>query len=293
MKAPAFRLRAPKDVASALKLLAEGGSGGAGTQSLGPMLNLRVAHPTLLVDSGNRGSLTFRKAKAPSPRCLHHHARSKTASSRSDRRDDGLVAASFAYRAVRTGPRSAAASPTPTRRPTGALTASDACLVGVPKGKARETPVVSFATGIFTTVLAADELIVGAAHPEALTACALRLLEVLPQGGRSSPRDRRVLHDPETSESRAVVGAWPGPPGLVDEKTFDGRGHRRRRLFARLHCGRAQAGIRPDPIGFFMLRLLLLTAFLLSLPPVSKAQSWPQKAGARDRAVRARRRRPT
>ena len=50
MKAPAFDYARPRDVAEAVKLLAEGGRAAAGTQSLGPMLNLRVAHPTLLVD---------------------------------------------------------------------------------------------------------------------------------------------------------------------------------------------------------------------------------------------------
>ncbi len=50
MKAPLFDYARPKDVAEALKLLAEGGRAAAGTQSLGPMLNLRVSHPTLIVD---------------------------------------------------------------------------------------------------------------------------------------------------------------------------------------------------------------------------------------------------
>ena len=43
MKAPAFDYARPRDVAEAVKLLAEGGRAAAGTQSLGPMLNLRVA----------------------------------------------------------------------------------------------------------------------------------------------------------------------------------------------------------------------------------------------------------
>ena len=53
MKAARFEYARPKDVAEALKLLAEGGDGAkcaAGTQSLGPMLNLRVVQPTVLVD---------------------------------------------------------------------------------------------------------------------------------------------------------------------------------------------------------------------------------------------------
>ena len=53
MKAAAFEYEKPADVAAAVKLLS--GSEGmgkviAGGQSLGPMLNLRLAQPQLLVD---------------------------------------------------------------------------------------------------------------------------------------------------------------------------------------------------------------------------------------------------
>jgi len=53
MKPVAFDYAAPGDLASAVKLLAaDNGTAKvvAGCQSLGPMLNLRLAQPTLLVD---------------------------------------------------------------------------------------------------------------------------------------------------------------------------------------------------------------------------------------------------
>jgi carbon-monoxide dehydrogenase medium subunit len=45
VKAPSFDFARPKDLDEALKLLRQGGRPAAGTQSLGPMLNLRLAHP--------------------------------------------------------------------------------------------------------------------------------------------------------------------------------------------------------------------------------------------------------
>ena len=53
MKACSFEYARARDVAEAVKLLAQGGDGArpmAGTQSLGPMLNLRLLQPSLLVD---------------------------------------------------------------------------------------------------------------------------------------------------------------------------------------------------------------------------------------------------
>src|SRR5215212_7840320 len=51
MKACAFDYARPRDVSEAVSLLSkENSKAAAGTQSLGPMLNLRVFQPALLVD---------------------------------------------------------------------------------------------------------------------------------------------------------------------------------------------------------------------------------------------------
>ena len=51
MKSAAFDYARPRDVSEALKLLSsDEAKAAAGTQSLGPMLNLRVVQPRLLVD---------------------------------------------------------------------------------------------------------------------------------------------------------------------------------------------------------------------------------------------------
>ena len=53
MKAVAFDYATPTDIGEALGALSKGGEEAklmAGGQSLGPMLNLRLARPTLVVD---------------------------------------------------------------------------------------------------------------------------------------------------------------------------------------------------------------------------------------------------
>ncbi|MFL6572381.1 MAG: FAD binding domain-containing protein, partial [Burkholderiales bacterium] len=162
MKAPAFDYARPKDVAEAVKLLAEGGRPAAGTQSLGPMLNLRVAHPTLLVDIRGIEELksTSESESAVTLGACITHAEIE------DRKvpdpTGGMmasVAASIAYRAVRnrgTIAGSLAHADPAADWPTALTLLNAVVLIAGPKGK-RETPADAFITGIFTTVLASDE----------------------------------------------------------------------------------------------------------------------------------------
>src|SRR5439155_9920996 len=171
VKAPAFDYARPKDLAEALKLLAEGGRPAAGTQSLGPMLNLRLAHPPLLVDIRFIEELKMVSEQIESVTlgaCITH-------AEIEDRRvpdpTGGLmasVAASIAYRAVRNrgtirgglGPADPAGE-----SPTAMILLGAGAVITGPKGP-RAVPVESFITGIFTTVLAPDELLVAIRIPK-------------------------------------------------------------------------------------------------------------------------------
>jgi carbon-monoxide dehydrogenase medium subunit len=200
MKAPRFDFAQPKDVGEALKLLAmEGAKAAAGTQSLGPMLNLRVAHPTLLVDLRGIEELRISKEDRDSVTlgaCITH-------ADIEDRRvpdpTRGLmpsVAANISYRAVRNrgtiGGSLAHADPAADWPVALTLLGAVAVIAG-PKGR-REVPVESFVTGIFSTALKAEELLVAIRIAHAIGA---------------------ALHDPERNETRAVIGAIDGPPHLM------------------------------------------------------------------------------
>ena len=226
MKAPAFDYARPKDVASALKLLAEGGRPAAGTQSLGPMLNLRVAHPTLLVDLRGIDELKATGETADSVlvgACVTH---SQIEDKKIPDPTGGMmaaVAAGIAYRAVRNrgtiGGSLAHADPA-ADWPTALAMLGAVVVIGGTKGR-REVPAESFVTGVFTTVLAPDELVVALRIPKRSPRARYGYWKFCRKAGEFANAIGAVLHDPETNESRAVVGALAGPPRLVDVKTFD------------------------------------------------------------------------
>ena len=227
MKAAAFDYARPKDVAEAVKLLAEGGRAAAGTQSLGPMLNLRVAHPTLLVDL-----LGIEELKAASESetsvtlgaCITH---SQIEDGKVPDPTGGMmasVAAGIAYRAVRNrgtiGGSLAHADPA-ADWPTVLTMLSAKVVIAGAKGR-REVAAESFATGIFTTVLAADELIVALRIPKRSRRARYGYWKFCRKAGEFAHAIGAVLHDPETSESRAVIGALAGPPLVFkQQKPFD------------------------------------------------------------------------
>jgi aerobic carbon-monoxide dehydrogenase medium subunit len=226
MKAPAFDYARPKDVDEALKLLGQGGRPAAGTQSLGPMLNLRVAHPTLLVDL--RGIEELRSVSEDENgvtlgACITH-------AQIEDRRvpdpTGGLmasVAANISYRAVRNrgtiGGSLAHADPAADWPAALALLNAIAVIAG-PKGR-RAVPVESFATGIFTTVLAADELLVAIHIPKRSPSVRYGYWKFCRKTGEFAQAIGAALHDPERDELRAVIGAINGPPLVMKEMVFN------------------------------------------------------------------------
>jgi carbon-monoxide dehydrogenase medium subunit len=209
-------------VAEALKLLAEGGRAAAGTQSLGPMLNLRVSHPTLIVDIRRLEELRSSDENSESVTlgaCITH-------ADIEDRRVPdptggfmASVAASIAYRAVRNrgtiGGSLAHADPAADWPAALTLLGATALIAG-PNGR-REVPVDAFATDIFTTVLGAEELLVAIRIPKRSPRARYGYWKFCRKAGEFAQAIGAALHDPETGESRRVVGALEGPPRLVDE----------------------------------------------------------------------------
>lgn len=226
MKAPAFDYARPKDLAEALKLLAEGGRPAAGTQSLGPMLNLRLAHPTLLVDIRLIEELKMVSEDTESVTlgaCITH-------ADIEDRRvpdpADGLmasVAAGIAYRAVRNrgtlGGSLAHADPA-ADWPTAMILLGAVAIIAGPKGP-RAVPMESFITGIFTTTLAPDELLVAIRIPKRSPRARYGYWKFCRKAGEFAQAIGAALHDPERDELRAVIGAVNGPPHLMKEMVLN------------------------------------------------------------------------
>ena len=225
MKAPRFDFAQPKDVGEALKLLAvEGAKAAAGTQSLGPMLNLRVAHPTLLVDVRGIEELQSVSENAHSVTlgaCVTH-------AQIEDRRvpdpTHGLmpsIAANISYRAVRNrgtiGGSLAHADPAADWPTALALLGGSAIIEGA--GGRREAPLDRFVTGLFSTVLADGELLVALRIPKLSAQARWGYWKFCRKAGEFAQAIGGAVRDPASGRLRAVIGSLKGPPHVIADAT--------------------------------------------------------------------------
>ena len=223
MKAAAFDYEKPADVAAAVKLLSGAQGMGkviAGGQSLGPMLNLRLAQPQLLVDVRGIAEMC---AVTETPEALTigacvTHARIEDGKLPDATR--GLlpaVAADIAYRAVRNrgtlGGSLAHADPAADWVNTLALLDAVAILQG-PAGR-RELKVTEFMHGPFATALAEDELLVAVRIARLSKAARWGYYKFCRKTGEFAEAIGAVLVDPERKVCRAVVGATNSVPHVV------------------------------------------------------------------------------
>lgn len=224
MKAAAFDYLAATRLSEALAALAAGGEEArvlAGGQSLGPMLNLRLATPSLLVDVTrvpelrrveDRGDATFIAA------AVTHAA---IEDGRDDLGDRGIlasVARGIAYRAVRNrgtiGGSIAHADPA-ADWPT-ALLALGASVVIAGSGGSRTMPLRRFLRGAFATALEKGEIVEGVLVPKPSAAARWGYYKICRKPGEYADAMVAVLVDPERRRSRIVIGAMPGAPVLLD-----------------------------------------------------------------------------
>lgn len=228
MKPVAFDYEKPRDIASAIKLLA--GSGGvakvmAGGQSLGPMLNLRLAQPRLIVDVSGLPELRDVSENDDSVilgSCVTH-ARIE---------DDGVpdasrglmreVAANIAYRAVRN--RGTIGGSLCHADPAGDWVnvlplLSAVALVEGPAGR-REIDVERFMTGAFSTVLGDDEILIGVRIPKLSAGARWGHYKFCRKPGEFAEAMGAVLVDRERDVCRAVIGATHGPPRIIERAEF-------------------------------------------------------------------------
>lgn len=228
MKPVAFDYEKPRDVAGALALLSDTGRVAkvmAGCQSLGPMLNLRLAQPQLLVDvkgveelnqaAETNGSLVLGS-------CTTHAAIEDGRVPDATRGLMRAVAADIAYRAVRNrgtiGGSLCHADPAADWVSVLALLQAVAVIEG-PAGR-REVSVDRFVVGAFTTVLADDELLVAVRIPALSSRARWGHYKFCRKPGEFAEAIGAVLHDPERDVCRAVFGATHGAPHVVERADF-------------------------------------------------------------------------
>ena len=233
MKAVAFDYARPTSLAEAVALLGSRGRSVkvlAGGQSLGPMLNLRLAVPELLVDVTRIPELTRVEEERDAVvlgACVTHAAIEDGRVADATRGVMAKVARGIAYRAVRNrgtlGGSLAHADPSADWMST--LAALDATAMIVGAGGRRTVPVAELMVGAFETSLGPDEILEAVRIPRLSARARWGFHKVCRKTGELAEAIAAVLWDPERGVERVVIGATGSVLIVVEDA-------------ARLHEGR-------------------------------------------------------
>ena len=226
MKPVAFDYAAADSAAAASALLvqAEGAKPIAGGQSLAPMLNLRLARPSAVVDVSRAADM--RGAKDEGDAILYGgavtHAEIEDGAVR-DATPGWLagVAGHIAYRAVRNRGTigGSLAHADPAADWVNVLTAlgGEAVLAG--RNDSRTVALSEFFTGPFATVLTEDEVIAGVRVVKRGPGARWGYWKFCLKVGDFAKASAAVLLDPSRNETHVLLGAIERPPVLLPDPT--------------------------------------------------------------------------
>ncbi|MEO8039405.1 MAG: FAD binding domain-containing protein [Betaproteobacteria bacterium] len=223
MKPARFDYVRPDDLPAALALLREAGDDArpvAGCQSLGPMLNLRLAQPALLVDIRALGELRQVDVNGDAARigaCIRHAEIEDAVVADVTGGLLPAVAADIAYRAVRNagtlGGSLAHADPS-ADWVTVMLVLGAGVIIASGTGE-REVPADEFFLGPFATALQPGELVAAVRVPRLSAAARWGYWKFCRKPGEFAEAIGAVVVDPELGLSRAVIGGLGGAPRVV------------------------------------------------------------------------------
>ena len=220
MKPVDFTYHRAASVEDALERLARSGDGAkllGGGQSLGPMLNLRLARPTALVDISSvpalRGVESTRESVVAGAAATHAEIEDRPASDPIERAMRE-VAAGIAHRAVRN--RGTIGGSIVHADPAAdwacfLLSARATVHVRGAEGE-REVRVEDFTRGAFTTGLARDEIVTRIAIPRTGALARFGFYKLCRKTGELAEGMGAVLVDPERRYCRVVAGAVGAKP---------------------------------------------------------------------------------
>ncbi|MSO85318.1 MAG: carbon monoxide dehydrogenase [Rhodospirillales bacterium] len=225
MKPVDFDYERPATLDAALKLLGREDLNAkplAGSQSLGPMLNLRLVQPELLVDITaipELASIREEKGFLVLGACVTHAALEDGGTPDPTRGVLARVAAGIAYRAVRNRGTvgGSLAHADPAADWVSVLAALGADVVVARTGGRRTVPAKDFIRGTFETALGPGELVVEIRIPALSANARWGYAKICRKAGEFSHATGVVLIDPARKFARAVIGAVSGPPIVVDD----------------------------------------------------------------------------
>ncbi|MCS0503677.1 FAD binding domain-containing protein [Ancylobacter mangrovi] len=225
MKPAPFDYTRPASVSEAAAALAAGEGGAkliAGGQSLGPMLNLRLVQPRLLVDVAGIEALHAFEETADA---LRIGAGITAANIEDQRIDTGAVpllqrvAAGIAYRAVRNrgtvGGSLCHADPAADWVNLMPALGARYELVG-PRGR-RTVAAADFMTAAFETVLAPDEVLATVVIPKPSPGARFGHVKIARKTGKFAMAIAVVVSDPGRGVFRALIGATHGRPLVIED----------------------------------------------------------------------------
>ncbi|HUQ75524.1 MAG TPA: FAD binding domain-containing protein [Burkholderiales bacterium] len=220
MKPARFDYERAVDVSSAIGSLNGDCKVLAGGQSLGPMLNLRIAQPSRLVDVRLMEELRAASEDAASVTlgaCVTHAQIEDRRVPDPSRGFMPFVASRIAYRAVRNrgtiGGSLAHADPAADWPTALALLGGSAIIQG--KAGRREAPLDRFVTGLFSTVLADGELLVALKIPKLSAQARWGYWKFCRKAGEFAQAIGGALSDPASGRVRAVIGSVQGAPHVI------------------------------------------------------------------------------
>jgi carbon-monoxide dehydrogenase medium subunit len=235
MKAPAVDYVRPHSLAEAVNLLTHASLEArviAGGQSLLALMNLRVASPGLLIDIARLPELLSVADHADAVTlgaCVTHAA---IEDGRAADPSQGLmprVASTLAYRAIRTRGTigGSLALSDPAAEWPAVLAALDAEVVLYGSSGRRSLKCAEFATGIFQTRLAHNEIVESARVPKLSADARCGYVKLARKSGEFASALAVAVTDPRRGYSRVVLGAANGAPlVLADTSRLVAEGRR-------------------------------------------------------------------
>lgn len=227
MKPAAFDYERPATLDDAIKLLAETGvfsKAVAGSQSLGPMLNLRLAQPELLVDITSVSELravSEQRDYVDIGACVTH------ADVEDGRIPDvargllGFVAGRIAYRAVRNRGTigGSLAHADPAADWVSVFPLLGAKVITQSRRGARTIAAEDLVVSSFITVMQPDELIHTIRVPKISARARWGFCKFNQKAGEFAHAIGAILNDPDNGRFRAVIGAIETAPIVVADAT--------------------------------------------------------------------------
>jgi aerobic carbon-monoxide dehydrogenase medium subunit len=233
MKAAAFAYERPAYLNAALALMANADGMTriiAGGQSLGPMLNLRLVEPDLIVDISGLSELKQAERRGDElviGACITHGDIEDGRIPDVTRGAMQRVAGAIAYRAVRNrGTIGGSLSHAdPAADWISALAALGAKVTLRSLAGARDLAIADFVTGALESALRPGEIVEAVRVPAMTPSAQWGYVKACRKTGDFAHAIAAVLIDPESASARAVIGAVEAPPIVLGDAAtlFGGR----------------------------------------------------------------------